>query len=258
MKKALHQITVAGCTLAILALLGVPLSAQVPDEFTNLKVLDKDIGKQQLIGIMRGWAGALGVRCNHCHVGPDNLQGMDFSTDEKEHKRAARAMLEMALAINNQHIGSWDESGSEGEHQGVNCFTCHRGQPKPPRELTTILGETAKSDGVDAAMEQYKELKAEHLGAGVYDFRERIFGELAQEAFEAGEMETAMEILRSSLEIYPDSADLHAFLGMALLQSGDAEGATGQFDEALELDSENVNARRGKAMLERAQQQDGG
>ena len=258
MTQAIRRVTVAGCALAVLVLLGAPLTAQVPDEFTNLKILDKDIGKQQLIGIMKGWSGSLGVRCNHCHVGPDNLQGMDFATDEKEHKRAARAMLEMALAINNQYIGSWDESGSEGEHQGVNCFTCHRGQPKPPSKLTSILSKTAESEGVDAAMAQYKELKAENFGAGLYDFRERIFGELAQESFEAGEMETAMQILQSSLEIYPESADLHAFLGMALLQSGDAEGAAAKFDEALKLDPENVNAQRGKTMLERSRQEGDG
>jgi len=258
MTQAIQRFIVAGCALAVLALLGAPLGAQIPDAFTNLKVLDKDIGKQQLIGIMKGFSGALGVRCNHCHVGPDNLQGMDFATDEKEHKRAARAMLEMTKVINSQYIGSWDESGSEGEHQSANCFTCHRGQPKPPAKLTSILSKTADSEGVDAAMAQYKELKAEHFGAGLYDFRERIFGELAQEAFEAGDVDTAKQILRSSLEIYPESADLHAFLGMALLQSGDADGAAGKFDEALELDPENVNARRGKMMLERTQQQGDG
>jgi len=40
---------------------------------------------------------------------------------------------------------------------------------------------------------------------------------------------------------------------MALLQSGNAEGAAAKFDEALKLDPENVSARRGKAILERGQ-----
>ena len=253
MTQVIQRLTLAVFALAALLLLTAPMSAQVPDEFTNLKVLDKDIGKQQLIGIMKAWSGALGVRCNHCHEGPDNLQGMDFATDKKEHKRAARSMLEMAMAINTEYIGSWDESGSEGKHQGVNCFTCHRGQPKPPQKLTSILSKTAEAEGVDAAMAQYNELKTEHFGAGLYDFRERIFGELAQDAFEAGNMEAAMQILQSSLEIYPESADLHAFLGMALLQTGDAAGAGVKFDEALALDPENVNAKRGKTMLERGQ-----
>lgn len=258
MTQAIQRLSSAWCSLVVVLLLAAPLSAQVPDEFTNLKVLDKDIGKQQLINIMRGWSKGLGVRCNHCHVGPDNLQGMDFATDEKEHKRAARSMLEMAIAINGRYIGNWEEAGEEGERQRVTCFTCHRGQQEPPRKLTSILSETVEAKGVDAAMEQYEELKAEHLGKGLYDFRERIFGDLAQQAFEAGKIDTAMEILNGSLEIYPESADLHAFLGLALVQSGDAEGAAAKFDEALALDPENANARRGKMMLDRMQQQGDG
>lgn len=259
MKQATKRITLTACALAALLLPTIPLNAQVPDDFTNLKVLDKDIGKGELIDIMKSWAGGLGVRCNHCHVGPDNLQGMDFATDEKEHKRAARAMLEMAIAINRQYIGSWEEgsSGGEKKYQFVSCFTCHRGQPKPPRKLASILSETALDDGADAAVAQYKELKEEYYGAGLYDFREGVFGDLAQQVLEAGRLDTAMHILRSSVDLYPESADLHAFLGMALLQSEDEEGAAKEFDEALKLDPENGNARRGKMMLERSRE-DGG
>ena len=256
----LRRLTIAGCAVAALALPVAPSNAQVPDEFTNLKLLDKDIGKQELVGIMRDWATGLGVRCNHCHVGPENLQGMDFASDEKEHKRAARVMLEMTRTINRQYMGSWEEEAETqaSDHEVVSCFTCHRGQSDPPRKLSWILAETTLEDGVAAAMAQYKELKDEHYGAGLYDFREGTFGEVALAAIEAGKMEAAMQILRSSLEIYPDSADLHAFLGMALVQSGDAAGAAAEFDEALALDPEHDNAKRGKMMLERSKQQGGG
>ncbi len=37
-------------------------AAQIPDKFTNLKVLPKDISKGELVGIMRAFSGALGVR----------------------------------------------------------------------------------------------------------------------------------------------------------------------------------------------------
>jgi hypothetical protein len=54
--------------LGILLLAGTPAAAQFPDKFTNLKVLPKDISKRELESTMRGFAFALSVRCDHCHV----------------------------------------------------------------------------------------------------------------------------------------------------------------------------------------------
>ena len=74
--------------------------AQIPQTFTNLQVLPKDIPRAQLVATMRGFAGALGGRCTHCHVGPDNLQGMDFAIDEKGTKKVARTTLPDVLRLN--------------------------------------------------------------------------------------------------------------------------------------------------------------
>ena len=60
----------------LVVLLGAPASAQIPETFTNLKVIDQQTECGALVGVMRGWAGSLGVRCNHCHVGPDDLVGI--------------------------------------------------------------------------------------------------------------------------------------------------------------------------------------
>ena len=104
-------------------------SAQIPDEYTNLQVLPKEIKKGELVGIMRGVAGALGVRCNHCHVGPDNLQGMDFATDEKPTKKTARLMMRMVHDINKKYL-----EGRETDRPAVvevKCATCHHGVDVP-------------------------------------------------------------------------------------------------------------------------------
>lgn len=241
-----------GVVTVALTLLWLPGSAglgQVPDEFTNLKLLDQDIEKRKLIGIMRDWAKGLGVRCNHCHVGPDNLEGMDFATDEKRAKRAARLMLEMSRSINRVHMADYPE-GPDGKRQTVSCFTCHRGQVKPPRNLVWQLSETALASGPDAALDEFKTLREEYEDAGVYDFRDQTLMSLAQAAFEAGKLEAALQVLEGGLEIYPDSANLHAFMGMARMQSGDADGARTSFRRALEIDPENSGAKRGLARLE--------
>lgn len=242
MKSAAKALSAALLSLAL------PAAAQIPDEFTNLKLLPREIEKRELVGIMRGWAGGLGVRCNHCHVGPDNLEGMDFASDEKQTKRSARRMLEMSRAINGEHLAKLEQGAQPV--QEVACYTCHRGQPKPPRQLALVLGEIAGEQGVDAAMTRYGELKEELYGAGVYDFRVGSLLALAQAVFERGQGAQAIQVLRSTGEIYPESADVHTFLGMAMMRTGDLEEAAASFRRALELDSDNAGAQRGLMLLE--------
>ena len=66
--KLFERGLIALTALVVLTVAG-PATAQIPDEFTNLKVLPEDIGKRDLVNIMRGFAGAIGKRCNYCHVG---------------------------------------------------------------------------------------------------------------------------------------------------------------------------------------------
>src|SRR5215472_17907887 len=77
-----------------------------PDSFTNLKVLPKNITQRELITTMRGFALGLGVRCTYCHVGKEGqpLDSVNFKSDEKRTKRAARVMMHMVMHINEEHL----------------------------------------------------------------------------------------------------------------------------------------------------------
>ncbi len=76
-----------------------------PPKPKNLKVLPEDIDHDRLIAIMRGFSGALGVRCTHCHVGQEgDPRSMDFASDDKDEKKTAREMLKMTEAINSEYI----------------------------------------------------------------------------------------------------------------------------------------------------------
>jgi hypothetical protein len=71
-----------------------------------LKVLPKDISRQELPSTMRGFAFALNVRCDHCHLektGGKKFE-MDFAADDNEAKKTARVMLEMVATINRGYI----------------------------------------------------------------------------------------------------------------------------------------------------------
>ena len=115
---------------AVVLLLSVHASSahdehEIPDTFTNLKVLPKDITKQQMRDLMKSFGRSLGVDCDHCHAaktpGGDDL---DFASDDKQTKKVARVMIYMMNDINVKVRSVSDEAR-------VSCWTCHRGEEAP-------------------------------------------------------------------------------------------------------------------------------
>ncbi|HSH00222.1 MAG TPA: c-type cytochrome, partial [candidate division Zixibacteria bacterium] len=137
--------------------------------FKNLKVLPPDIERSELIGMMRGFSGALGVRCVHCHVGDDaqGLSSFDFAADDKPAKLKARVMIEMVEAINNTHLAKLGEDNP----RTVECNTCHHGLPEPTT-LEEELAEVYDASGLDSALAVYQALRDEYYGGASYDFGE--------------------------------------------------------------------------------------
>src|SRR5690349_6867594 len=78
-----------------------PASAQIPEKFENLQYFPKDIPRDTLVNVMRGFSFALGVRCQFCHAGGDGVsfQGVNFASDDKVTKRNARFMLRMVDSL---------------------------------------------------------------------------------------------------------------------------------------------------------------
>lgn len=234
-------------TVSFVVLLGMPISAQIPDTFMNLKVLRKDISRADLVATMRNIAGALGVRCTHCHVGPDDLRGMDFATDRKPAKRIARTMLRMVQTINAEYVGTLP--AADAARQPVTCITCHRRSLRPPRPLHDILLATIADEGVGAATAQYRQMRTDMLGSGLYDFRELTLNTVATRLREQKQYGEALQILRLNAEFFPDSAAVHVSLGDAAVLSGDAHLARAYYRRALEIDPANPAAARGLATL---------
>src|SRR5262245_3551593 len=81
--------------------------SQIPDKFENLQALQKDISRDSLTQIMRGFSFALGVRCQYCHAGGDGVSfvGVSFKSDEKPAKQNARFMLRMVDSLNKMLAG---------------------------------------------------------------------------------------------------------------------------------------------------------
>jgi len=230
-------------TLVFLGLIlgAAPASSQIPDEFTNLKLLDPEIEKRQLVSIMKDWASGLGVRCTHCHVGPDNLQGMDFATDEKATKRTARKMLLMSRAINRELLVGLPvvEESERKRAQVVSCYTCHRGLSTPPRRVGFELTSVALESGAEEAVSRYRELVGAHGNAGQYDLRLSVLISLDSSHLVHHDTEGARTILANVLETDPELASGYAMLARLELSSENLEASEAAVAKALSIDPED-------------------
>src|SRR5215210_8043623 len=131
------------CVVTLGASMSSVPSAQIPATFSNLQVFPKDIPRGELVSAMRGITNGLGVRCTYCHVGPDDLTGMNFATDEKRTKQVARTMLRMVRSINTDFVATIP--AGETPRQPVTCITCHRKSAIP-----TLAGATGLAQGSNA------------------------------------------------------------------------------------------------------------
>jgi hypothetical protein len=102
----------------------LPLCAQPPQEApkkggggrgpTNLKILTIDDMRS---GAMMKFTQALGVKCDHCHVGNDR------ASDDNPKKLIARNMIQMVKDINAKF--------PDASKTYVTCYTCHNGHVTP-------------------------------------------------------------------------------------------------------------------------------
>jgi hypothetical protein len=111
------------------------IAATTPPEapkYKNLKILPKNISKEDLDKVMDHFKTALGVKCSFCHApSKDTAQKWpDFASDEKPEKLIARKMMKMTTKINKKFFA--DNKNEQGVAvPAVECMTCHRGSPHP-------------------------------------------------------------------------------------------------------------------------------
>ncbi len=211
--------------LAALAALAAPAVAAAqapgrfpPDSLVNVKVIPKNTPVIQVIGMMRNFAGALGVRCQYCHIGQEGqpLAQFDFAKDEKRTKLTARQMMRMVEEIN----------------RGVSR----------PMALEQLIQETAQTSGADSAARAYRALRDRYYGRAAYDFGEPTLNIAAFRLARGGKFNEAFAILRLNEEQFPTSSNLATFRGNINLMKGDTTAAIAAFREAVRRDSTNGEA----------------
>jgi tetratricopeptide (TPR) repeat protein len=158
---------------------------------------------------------------------------MDFATDAKPTKRAAREMLRMTLRINEETIAKLP--AGEGGRAAVTCYTCHRGLPKPPLRLHEELLKAGASGEGGGALARLEQLRKEHGEAGHYDFRAKSLWIAGRRVGLEGRVDEGLALVRLAIEREPNDASAHAALGQLLLKKGDPPAAVKSFQRALEL-----------------------
>lgn len=223
--------------LLLAALFSPTVLAGLFDEPQNLQVLPEEISAAELRATMRGFSLATGLRCNGCHVGEgDDFSTFDFPADDKDTKKAARLMLRMQRDIN-ARLGQELGNGSAVQ---VECETCHRGQSRP-RMLDDLLVDTFASEGLEATVTQYRELRAQYYGGHTFDFGESSLIDAALAlAGNPEQVPAALALLDLNLEFNPDSMMSMARQGQLHAMAGDRDAAIARLEQALALSPDNA------------------
>ncbi|HEX2091071.1 MAG TPA: c-type cytochrome [Longimicrobiaceae bacterium] len=238
-----HALSPVALVASLLALAPVPAIAQIPDRFENLEILPRDIPRDSLIQIMRGFTSALGVRCNHCHVARDSAgtERLDFRSEARPEKEQARFMMRMVADLNRQVLPQLP--GRSDPPVRVECVTCHRGLSLP-KTLETILAETVAEEGVAAAIQRYRKLREEEMPLGRYNFGEQTVNQLARRLGAQGKTAEAIALLEMNQEFYPRSSAIDLQIADLHRARGERDRAIVRYRMVLEKAPDNQAARR--------------
>ena len=233
--------SVSACLLFASALGAQAPGKWPPDSLVNTQVIPHSTPVVQVVGMMRNFAGNLGVRCQFCHVGEEGmpLERFDFAKDEKRTKLVARQMMRMVDEIN-RRLDTLPGRTTPGLQ--VTCGTCHRGVSRPV-PLSTLIEEVAQTAGADSAIKTYRALRARYYGSGAYDFSESSLNIAAFRLGRARRFDDAFALLRVNEELFPASSGMSVFRGNISLMRGDTAAAATAYREAIRRDTTNAEAR---------------
>jgi len=112
--------------------------------------------------------------------------------------------------------------------------------PQGKKSIGALVYETVQKDGLNAALQQYKEAKQTQPDA--FEFDPGQLNLVGHRLLQHGKAKEALEFFKLNADSYPDKASAYDSLGEAYLANGDKEQAAKNFKKSLELDSANTSA----------------
>ena len=147
--------------------------------------------------------------------------------------------------VGDKHLIVLLDNTSQGQHLGKIGTAVTKilyGQPydKPKRSVAEELYPVAAAEGGDAAVKQYRKLKAE--ASPTLDFSEAELNTLGYRLIADKRVKDAIEVFKLNVEMFPAASNPYDSLGEAYLLNGDKELGLKNYKRAVELDPKNANA----------------
>lgn len=245
----MRQAVLIAVTLALVPSLVIAQRKFPPDSATNLQFFPKNTPVPDLIARMRGFTNALGVRCQHCHVGQEGqpLDRFDFASDEKKTKQTARVMLRMVANANQEFLAAIPDRATPTLE--VRCGMCHRGVARPAPLGDLMTQAVASAGGLDSATRAYRALRERYYGRAAYDFGENTLNDAAFGLARSKQWDQAVGLLTLNEEHFPKSAGVQVTFAEVYRQKGDTAAAIGRYRAALAIDPNDPGAKRGLTQL---------
>jgi CubicO group peptidase (beta-lactamase class C family) len=111
---------------------------------------------------------------------------------------------------------------------------------EPLRDIAEALFKTVMEKDVQAAITQYRELKATHKDA--YDFTEPQLNGLGYQLMQMKRVKDAIEVFKLNVEMFPQAFNTYDSLGEAYMENGDKSLAIQNYKKSLELNPQNAGA----------------
>jgi hypothetical protein len=110
----------------------------------------------------------------------------------------------------------------------------------PRKSIAETLSATIASSGIDAAIQQYRSLKA--TAPATYNFDEGQLNGLGYRLIRANNFKDAIRILQLNVEAYPQSGNVYDSLGEAYMDDGNKALAIANYKKSLQLNPKNGGA----------------
>jgi predicted membrane protein DUF2306 len=110
----------------------------------------------------------------------------------------------------------------------------------PRKPIAQTLTTTIASDGIDAAVKQYHELKA--AAPTTYNFDESELNSLGYKFIRKNKFKEAIRIFQLNVEAYPKSANTYDSLAEGYMDDGEKALAIANYQKSLQLNPKNRNA----------------